>query len=240
MHLLYVDEAGTVHDAAQRYFVLGGLSVFERQGYWISQQLDDIAARFNPGDPGSVELHGGPMLKGRGMWRGLPLADRIQAINDALGVLAKSHSSNRAFAVAIEKEAVSPEDPVSFAFEQVFSRFDQYLFRLHRAGDKQRGLAVFDKASYESTLQGLARDFRSIGHRWGVIRNLAEVPLFLDSKASRVLQLADLIAFAVFQNFERGNPQFFDIFKHRFDSEGGVVHGLYHRALRPQGPAAGL
>jgi len=34
------------------------LSVFERQTYWSSTELDKIAARFDPSDPGSVELIG--------------------------------------------------------------------------------------------------------------------------------------------------------------------------------------
>ena len=44
MYLLYVDESGTTHDPNQQYFVLAGFCVFERQGYWISNQLDQIAA----------------------------------------------------------------------------------------------------------------------------------------------------------------------------------------------------
>ena len=69
MYLLYADESGTTQDPSQQYFVLAGFCVFERQGYWISEKLDKIAARFNPADPGSVELHGSPMLNGNGFLR---------------------------------------------------------------------------------------------------------------------------------------------------------------------------
>lgn len=55
---------------------------------------------------------------------------------------------------------------------------------------------IFDKSTYEETIQNLATDFRTVGHQWNVIANLAEVPLFLDSKASRLIQLADLVAYA--------------------------------------------
>lgn len=228
MHLLYLDGSGSSADASQKYYVLGGLSVFERQVHWISQELEVIAARFNPADPFSVELHGAPMMAGRGIWRKVRKQDRIQAIADALNVLVRSHISNRAFVAAIHKVAVSPEDPVEYAFEQVVNRFDLYLMRLHKSGNTQRGVIVFDKSTHEQTLQALARDFRVIGHRWGTIRNLAEVPLFLDSRASRLVQLADLIAYAAFLKFERNNNQFFDIMSHRFDAEGGIVHGLLH------------
>jgi hypothetical protein len=227
MHLLYADHSGEPSDPKLRTFVLAGISVFERQGFWIASELDRIAERFDPADPGSIELHGSPMRQGRDGWDRFPVHDRVQAMLDALGVFAVSNPGNRIFAVVVESGAVAPLDPVEYAFEQVASRFDQYLMRLHRRGDTQRGVIVFDEATYETTIQSLARDFRTIGHRWGVLRNLAEVPLFLDSKASRLIQLADLVAYAVFRHFERSDSQFFDVIRDRFDRDGSVVHGLH-------------
>jgi len=49
---------------------------------------------------------------------------------------------------------------------------------------------------YKNTLQNLAQGFRESGTRWGKLRNLAEVPLFVDSRMSRIIQLADLVAWA--------------------------------------------
>jgi hypothetical protein len=72
--------------------------VFERQGYWIANQLDQIAARFDPAAPAAVELHGSPMFGGRGRWRSHSKEDRHQAIEDAQKVFLQSHSSNRLFA----------------------------------------------------------------------------------------------------------------------------------------------
>ena len=125
MYLLYADESGTTHDQHQQYFVLAGFCLFERQGYWISDQLDKIAARFDPADPLSVELHGSPMLSGRGKWRSYPKNDREKALEDILPVFLQSHPSNRLFASVIKKTLVSPKDPVEVAFEQLASRFDR-------------------------------------------------------------------------------------------------------------------
>ncbi|MBE9140918.1 DUF3800 domain-containing protein [Nodosilinea sp. LEGE 07088] len=227
MYLLYVDESGTTHDPNQQYFVLAGFCVFERQGFWLANELDQIAAKFDPADPANVELHGSPMFGGRGQWRRYPREFRHSAIEDALKVFLQSHPSNRLFASVIKKTVVSPKDPVEVTFEQLASRFDQYLMRLHRNSDTHRGIIIFDKSTYETTIQALATDFRTIGYTWGVIRNFSEVPLFLDSKASRLIQLADLIAYAIFRNFEKGDDKFFSIIEPRFDSEGGIVHGLH-------------
>jgi len=73
----------------------------------------------------------------------------------------------------------------------------------------------------------MATDFRTIGHQWGVLRNFSEVPLFLDSRASRLIQLADLLAYAIFRHYEQSDSRFYSIINNRFDSEGGVTHGLH-------------
>lgn len=214
MHLLYIDDSGSVADTSQKFFVLAGVSVFERQGHWLSEKLDQIAARFNPADPGAVELHGSPMLTGAKQWRSVPRGDRLQAYRDALAVLSASHTSNRVFAVAVCKAAVSPRDPVVYAFEQLCSRFDQYLMRLFKGGDTQRGLIIFDKSAHEAAIQNLAIGFKRNGHSWGVLN-------------SRLVQLADLVAHAAFRKYERCDNTLFDIIEPKLDFSGGVVHGLH-------------
>jgi len=231
MYLLYADHSGDPSDPNLKYVVFAGIAVFERQGYWISEKLDAIAARFDPADPGSIELHGSPMRQGRDGWDCFPVPDRIQAMKDALGVLSQSHPSNRVFACVVRPDAISSRDPYEYCFEQLASRFDLYLMRLHRGGDTQRGLIVFDEAAYETSIQNLARNFRSVGHTWGVLRNLAEVPLFLDSRASRLIQLADLVAYAIARRFEREDSQFYEVVEDRFDREGSTVHGLHVKSV---------
>lgn len=230
MHLLYLDESGSLSDPNQKYFILAGLSIFERQGYWLSQELDGIAARFNPAEPQSIELHGSPMLQGREEWKAFTYSSRQGAMNDALAMFAKSHPSNRLFAAVISKSKCYPRDPIEYAFEQVCSRFDQYLMRLHRQRDTQRGVIICDRTTVqnEKGLQSLIANFREVGHRWGILRNLSEVPLFIDSRASRLIQLADLIAYALSRHFERNDSRLYNLIVDRFDESEGRKHGLYH------------
>ncbi|WP_153798916.1 DUF3800 domain-containing protein [Foetidibacter luteolus] len=226
MYLLYADESGSSSDPKQIHFVLAGICVYERQSFWLASELDKIASRFNPSDPLSVELHGNPMFGGKNYWRRIPRDERVQAIKDSLSLIA-SHNLNRVFGCVVRKSVVSPKDPVEFAFEQLASRFDYFLRRLHNSGDTQRGIIIFDKSTYESTIQNLATYFRTTGHSWDILRNLAEVPLFIDSKASRLIQLADLVAYAILRKYEQGDDQFFNIIENRFDGKGGIRHGLY-------------
>jgi hypothetical protein len=168
---LYADESGSLADPAQRHFVLAGVSVFEREPHWIEQELDRIAARFDPAQPHSVELHGSPMRTGGRGWDQYPRADREQAMLDALnfGVADRHSRYVRLFGVVLEKNNFSGQDIAKVAFEQLSSRFDQFLGRLHGLkGDTQRGLIVFDKSSTEQRIQTLAREFKYAGHSfWG-------------------------------------------------------------------------
>ncbi|MDR1462601.1 MAG: DUF3800 domain-containing protein [Azoarcus sp.] len=230
MHLFYVDDSGSVTDPSQKYFVLAGVAVFERKTHWIEQVLNDVAMRFSPADPYAIELHGSPMRAGRDGWKAHPLPDRLAAIKDALkfGVADHYPKGVRLFGAVIKKTAIAGQDPVIHAFEQLTSRFDLFLKRLYnKHQDKQRGLMLFDESSTEKRIQTLAREFKYTGHTWGKTNNYAEVPVFMDSKASRLIQLADLVAYALFRFHEYNDSIFYDVIKGCFDTEGGVEHGLY-------------
>ena len=232
MYLLYVDESGSVGNTNQRFFVLAGVAMFEREPHWIEQDLNEIAARFNPNEPHTVEFHESPMRAGKGFWRGIQKSAREQALKDALiiGVRQRFPANVRLFASVLEKSKYSGKDIAQIAFEQLCSRFDQFLGRLHkRHNNTQRGLIIFDKCATEREIQALAREFKTSGHSFGVTRNLAEVPVFVDSEASRTIQLADLVAYALLRNFEHGDPTLFELIEHCFDADGGVTHGLYCR-----------
>ncbi len=235
MHILYVDDSGDVGNPAEKHFVLGGIAVFERGLYHGMVAADNCVAGFGLGDPADIELHGSPMYSGRdSVWRTVrDRSQREQMIKDALAICTAS-SSFRLFAVAIDKSAASPEDPVQLAFEELCNRFNLFLQRLNNRNPKeaQRGLIVMDESKHQRPLQALARHFRINGGRWGKFRNLAEVPLFVDSKASRLVQLADLVAYATWRKYEHSDGRFFDSLIPKFDSDGGILHGLVHRRGR--------
>ena len=231
MYLLYLDGSGSVRNPNERHFVLAGVAVFERGIYHLISAADKFVSSLGLGDAHDVELHGSVMANGsKTPWKGMERRERLHTIEHGLDLLRDAHWGVQAFAVAVDKHAEAPNDPVEYAFEEVCNRFNLFLSRLYRKGNgKHRGLIVMDNSHYEETLQGLARRFREEGTRWGTLRNLAEVPLFVDSAASRPIQIADLLAWAVWRRYEYGDTRYFDRIVGRFDKEGGVMHGLVHR-----------
>ncbi len=230
MYLLYLDDSGSAANKNEEHLVLGGICIHEHQINYFTTQLDNIAARLDPANPDSVEFHASAVFSGREHpWDKLGRQDRIETIKEVLQVFAKSFDSAKAFACAVHKDSFPHRDPMEIAFEDLCSRFDKMLWRLRDGGENHRGMIVLDKSTYETTLQKLARDFRTIGTRWNVIRNIADVPMFVDSKASRCVQVADHIAYAVFRRYHAGDTSYLDIIHSRFDSDGRVLHGLSHK-----------
>jgi len=103
-----------------------------------------------------------------------------------------------------------------------------FLGRIYRKErKKERGIIIFDKSKSEYIIQKMSHTFKDTGHQWGKLFNLAEVPLFLDSKALRLIQLADLVAYAVHRKYNRGDQTYFSLIEDCFDADAGIRHGLH-------------
>jgi len=227
MHLLYVDESGSVKDKNCTHCVLAGFSVYETRPYWIEKEINAMVQRYLPTYP-ETELHGSPMHSGKGEWRGIPKEIREHIIIDALSLVA-ADPGIRLFASVISKKATSNIDIAGDLFTQVASRFDMFLGRIYKTQrTPQRGIVIFDKSTEEITIQRLSHVFINTGHQWGKrLNNFAEVPLFLDSKMSRLIQVADLIAYSLFRHFEYNDSTYFSVIQNCFDTDGASIYGLH-------------
>jgi len=234
MHLLYLDDSGSVKNAADKYIILAGLSLFETKTHWMEQELDKLATELSPNNPHDLEFRGSDIFNGKKLWRKIDKIKRIETYKKALAIIARN-TQVRLFGAAVNKAAISPREPTEYAFEQLASRFDLMLRRFFLRNDPQRGIIVLDKSSYETPLQALAREFKNTGHTWGRLTNMAEVPLFVDSKATRMIQYADLIAYAMRRYYENHEDEYLNIISRRFDTDGGTIHGLVHHTQQNSG-----
>ncbi|MDQ1199277.1 DUF3800 domain-containing protein [Agrobacterium sp. SORGH_AS 787] len=88
-------------------------------------------------------------------------------------------------------------------------------------------MVILDKSNYEEKIQTLSHVFKHVGDANGQLRNFAEVPLFLDSMASRLIQMADLIAYWIFRHFQSGDQRGYNLIRPYFARYGvGPVSGL--------------
>jgi len=231
MYLLYLDDSGSPLNPTEEDFVLGGICVFESQIDWFSREIDKLATSY-PGNPEDVEFHASSIFSRReAPWNSLSIDAARGVLKSVLHVVQSSYATTRLFACAIRKKSFTGQDPVELAFEDLCKRFDIFLSRLRAEGENHRGLIVLDRTTRETSIQQLSREFRKVGTQWGVLKNIVDTPFFVDSKASRLVQIADHVAYSVFRRYGSGDAQYFDIIGGRFHEADGVIHGLVHKEL---------
>jgi hypothetical protein len=113
------------------------------------------------------------------------------------------------------------------AFEQLVSRFEQFL--KWDAPSETHGVLVHDNnQTVAKKHTELMRHFHAEGTLWAKIERLAETPLFVDSKLTRLVQIADLCSYALRRYLENGEDALLDPVMtraHRYNKKAvGVRH----------------
>lgn len=228
MHLLYLDESGNPDDPADRNFILAGISAFEKNTHFLSTEADGVQSKHFPGSP-PIDFHAQHIRSGKGFWRNQPKTVRDSVLQDLASIISKSYASVRLFGAVVEKTAhCHGEDAVKAATEQVCKRFDTLLKRRLHEGDEQRGLVVFAESHYQPRAKVWVNGFRELGTQWGLLHSLCDIPYFAPAKESRLLQLADYVAHALFLLYEKNDPSLAKSVMKKFDQADGILHGLVH------------
>jgi hypothetical protein len=89
MHLLYVDDSGSVRNPEEDFFGLAGIAIYETRLYHLIAALDRVVTDFglDLGEAHQIELHGSAMYSGRKEFYSVKRAERERMINAALSVI---------------------------------------------------------------------------------------------------------------------------------------------------------
>ena len=111
------------------------------------------------------------------------------------------------------------------AFEQVVSRFEQFL----KNAQKGFGILVHDNnESVARSYTDLMKRYLKTGTFWTDVEHVIETPLFVDSQLTDMVQLADLAAYALRRYLENGEDELFDLVFQRADRAAGFTVGVRH------------
>jgi hypothetical protein len=225
VYMLYVDDSGLPANKYDKYCVLAGFATREDQNYWIQQSIDSLVSEHT--GMTALELHGSPIRTGKGAWRQFPKEKREALFMAVLRYIAENYPRQFIlFGAVIRNEGDTVAEDL---FTQITSRFDKFLKRKYtKYQEPARGIAIFDKSRSEQQFQVWSQIYQKIGNRWGeTLANFSEVPLFLDSKMSRSIQLADIIAYALFRKYAEDDDTYFSVIADCFDRDGENKYGLY-------------
>ena len=163
----------------------------------------------------------------------LTYAERQQCISDVAGCVS-GWGFARVFAECIDKiyfdpsRATAPVDEQ--AFEQVVSRFERFLQLVGTSGGRQNfGLLIHDNNETVARKHTeLMKRFHEAGTLWTRLDNIIETPLFVDSELTRMVQIADLCAYAMRRYLENQETELFNRIFERADRRDGLAVGVRH------------
>jgi hypothetical protein len=116
------------------------------------------------------------------------------------------------------------------AFEQVVSRYEQYLQAMSNAPAKRAfGVVIHDNNQTVARKHTeLMRSFHRSGTLWTAINHIIETPLFVDSQLTGMVQVADLCAYGLRRYLENEDTEIFDKVFERADRRHGLTVGVRH------------
>ena len=137
--------------------------------------------------------------------------------------------ASRLFAECIDKVHFDPTRSRNTvdeqAFEQVVSRFEQFLQNVQTG----YGILVHDNnETFAKRHTGMMRKFLQSGTLWTRVHHIIETPMFVDSELTSMVQLADLCAYAVRRYLEKSETELFDLVFQRADKRGATTVGIRH------------
>jgi hypothetical protein len=217
VYVLYVDESGAHglenHNEA---YVLAGVAIHERDIPPLGRALHDVVEQaIAPGErPERFELHAAELWHPGhdSAWHG---RRHRHVLDHAIDVVSGFREGDPGRPMRLIVEVLPPGTGREHeAYGRLLNRFDDWL----PAGEL--GFVVSDVSGRAREIQDWAARWREAAGPWGRLERLAEVPLFADSKASRLLQAADLVAWASWRRFggEPHEARWWRTLAHRADA----------------------
>lgn len=213
MYLLYSDESGNIANPDDAAFVVGGIAVHEDAVRPFAGEINRVLADFvGKKAAKDLEIHGSPLRRGRDGWGKFGNGKRHALAHALLRLVSEwehegSSSVVEPFVVAIDRD--HSQSPMETAYGELLFAFDHHLRQGRKRGVPHNGVLVADRGNYERALAAWVEVART---RWRRPRQdhrrlyaLAETPFFVDSQTTRLMQVADLVAHALFRAYNSGD-----------------------------------
>lgn len=239
MHIFFIDESGTPPGPGKgtdKYFVIGGVVIPEQVWHGIRDALLGMKARrriygelkwryFAPNNNDSQN----PM-------RAMDLKTRNEIRQEMYGIICSVKSIKSMACVACIESAYNMasctdrDDLYHYTYKPISERFQYYLQDLSRTvGRQENGIIVADHrgAKDDERFRGAhERLLYSGGEFTSSYGNLVESLFFQPSNISVGVQLADMVAGAVWRKYEKGDDYWYKVLEPSVrKGPGGKVEG---------------
>lgn len=213
MHILYLDESGGPNSwNVQNHFVLGGVAIHEGQIDAIVKRVNAVQREFFPGINVPIHLHATEIREGIGRFRLMQRARREELLEKIYEIINDFHFPNElVFAVAMHVSSVeNSNQALHDTFEEICSRFNNFLIWQYRSGFPSKGLVILDEVRM-GEYRHIMDELHNLGTRYGYLGNVVDIPYFAKCNETRMLQLADFISNAVFRYYEKREERYLNM-----------------------------
>lgn len=247
MQILFIDESGTPPSpqSPQRYFVIGGITIPDTLWRTVKNELDSIKQEFS--------------ISGEVKWRFFAFANqREENTMRHLNQEERDTVRSRIFEIITKRKAIKAmsvvtdateyyknqpdsgaDDLYQHTYKPITERFQYYLQDFERdSGNPTYGIIVCDHRApkEDRRLQELhQRLLNSTSNRHSTYKNLVEGLFIAPSHWSVGIQLADMVAGAVYRKFSADDDTYFSQIESSFrKSPSGDIRG-YGLVLNKKG-----
>jgi uncharacterized protein DUF3800 len=239
MHIFFIDESGTPPSPGKgkdKYFVIGGLVIPEQVWHGVRDALHGMKVRrklvgelkwryFAPNntDPANPMLHRPQTERDEIRTEMYDMICRVKSI--------KSMACVACIEAAYDMPSITDRDDLyHFTYKPLSERFQYYLQDLSRTvGRTETGIIVADHrgAKDDERFRGAHEKLMySPGVFTSTYDNLVESLFFLPSDCSVGVQLADMVAGAVWRKYERNDDKWYKALEPSIrKAPGGSVEG---------------
>jgi hypothetical protein len=225
MYVLALDESGT-HWGAE-VLIIAGIAAHEADVRPLERALHAVLTKHLGGlglDAHKHELHAkelktptrakpatanhGPTKDSE--WLTVDPAVRLAVLTGAYATIASHVPADPAFPIRLFGAVVDRRHKQfltarQYAYDHVLHRFDEMLLRVNKEQPTvQRGIVIHDANSEQE------RSVQDMAHIWARtgpgLRNLVQVPIFTDSRASRLVQASDFVSWALWRYYSNTPP----------------------------------
>jgi hypothetical protein len=241
VHILFIDESGTPpgpQKLRDRYFVIGGIIIPEEKWHRIRDGLLGLKLRRK--------------IVGEIKWRYFardntdaanPLKEMDQETRDAIRKeiyeklicgekSVKTVGCVTCIRAAYDRPSINTRDDLyEYTYKPVSERFQYHLQDLTRqVGRSELGIVVSDHRGQQDDKRFRAHHealLRCDGDFISKYKNLVESLFFVPSDLSIGIQLADMVAGAIWRNYEKGDGKWFEMLKPSIRcSKDGKIDGF--------------
>ena len=226
-----MDESGSHGRLNNNAYVLAGVLVHESDAARLEKALTTVLERHLGPDVADYELHAAeihrPRREAESPWTGVDGQTRSVILRELVAAVGTFTPSDPHNLFQLHAALAEPDSPTRErdCYEVVLNGVDDALTR-HRPDERM--IAISDVSDHERQLQTDATEWRRVAGRLGRLDRMVDVPLFADSQSTRLLQCADLVAWALWRRFgsERSNDSWLAPLWHHFEVREGMCTGF--------------